>query len=901
MSLSESLRKIKIYNRAWCVMLGLVVNLLLSAVFIMPLGVEGATAQTPVSWSSPTNLSHSGSASDPTFAIDSNGTIHVLWRDDQAGYYYVSGNGLQWQDPLRVEVPFADEAPKMLADDIGFIHLFWRGSSDEGLYYTYVRASEFTSLASWAPIVQLATWSLDFAVMRDAIGAIHLVYVRPVETPDFPAGVYYRRIAGVAGSWSEPLLLYPSSYFRSLPYEESHVDIASYAGAGDEGVILTWDNQPRQRIYFARSADGGMTWDNPQEIARPDPAGGVNSPSHLQVGVLGKDIILFWQGLDGGGNCSQFLQLSTDGGITWGAPAQRFDRLPGCAQESKFLRLQDNSILLWTLNQGQVYLMAWDGEQWSAPQTQYELIGFDDPETLKPVSLGCMHVDLMEGNVLALVGCDLGDGGDIWFMSRRLSDIASWFPSQSDWVKSADITRGQVTTGNAVLLAGPGNLFHLLWSQPDETALRRGKNRIYYSAWGGESWTKPTAILNSPEGNADHPSAAVDANGRLLVVWSDDRTGKILFSWATAEKASFVSEWSTPVPLPIPHTTTLFPVILADNTGTINVIYSVPINESRGVYLLQSNDGGETWSSPIMVFDGASAGWEVVGDTQFTISLQGGYYLLISRHSFQREGQAEAAYQGIYYTRSLDSGRNWTALETVDTDPATWGQISEDGDGLLYRIWQVELQGQPQIRYQSSQDAGVTWNPPETLSSFGESLRFTRLVPEHGGSLHLLQIVRDSTSRLILHHWLRDGTKWSLSESFELGYGQKTDVGSMVATLSPGGTLGLVYSTSLRSAETAINGFSFTYRVIESAEFTMTAPTEVKRPAEITTGNLAQAPQPTAAATSTPAPDLSLLSPVESDPRSANTFTGVEVGIALSLLIIGVVFGFGLWKIRANQ
>ena len=44
--------------------------------------------------------------------------------------------------------------------------------------------------------------------------------------------------------------------------------------------------------------------------------------------------------------------------------------------------------------------------------------------------------------------------------------------------------------------------------------------------------------------------------------------------------------------------------------GELLVVYAIPLNEPRGVYMVRSADLGATWSRPVRVFDGAAAGWE---------------------------------------------------------------------------------------------------------------------------------------------------------------------------------------------------------------------------------------------------------------------------------------------------
>ena len=65
-------------------------------------------------WTTPINLSHSGSTTNPSMVIDSNGIIHVVWEDTIAGEMYSSYDGTKWSTPAPVSLPFGVERPRHL-------------------------------------------------------------------------------------------------------------------------------------------------------------------------------------------------------------------------------------------------------------------------------------------------------------------------------------------------------------------------------------------------------------------------------------------------------------------------------------------------------------------------------------------------------------------------------------------------------------------------------------------------------------------------------------------------------------------------------------------------------------------------------------------------------------------
>ena len=164
------------------------------------------------------------------------------------------------------------------------------------------------------PVVQV-----DFDVVKDGNGNIHLSYVRPLESDEFPAGVYYQRMRNGSTSWSAATLLYASPYLRSLELDDSNVDISTSTSDEDARVFVTWDNRPRERIYLAKSDDGGQTWSLPIEVDKPDEGVGNTGSSNIIVDAQGDQVLLLWQANRSESTCEQFYQYSNDFGNTFDA------------------------------------------------------------------------------------------------------------------------------------------------------------------------------------------------------------------------------------------------------------------------------------------------------------------------------------------------------------------------------------------------------------------------------------------------------------------------------------------------------------------------------------------------------------------------------------------------------
>ena len=889
--LARSLRLLKLFILVACLM---------GFTFLeFALGVTKIHAQSSESWTEAVNLSQSGSSSNPSMVVDSDGVFHIVWKDEYAGDMYVSGDGVDWGQSAAVNFPFIGEVPELIADKDGFVHAFWMDSTNR-LFYSSVRGINFALASSWTPPVQLGESAFDIGVTLDQNGDLHLIYIRPLDSTEFPSGVYYRKLeTGDAGwVWSPPTMIYSTPYFRSIELEDTHVDIASSRVGGEDFVYAVWDNQPRERVYLAKSTDAGQTWGSPEEIDKPDNTLGYSSTSEILVNAYNQDVLLVWQRSSSGGTCGEYYQQSNDGGDTWSKPEEIIRESLSCGQDERLISDGNGLIYLWTILQNQVTLVAWDRQQWSNPQVQNELSAFTDLETQKSVTYDCRQPVLNGSDRLAVVGCDTNGGADIWFTDRLLGDVSSWFSAQSDWSNPQEFVNGQIAIESPVLLAAPDNDLVALWSQKSQEVSSEQQSVINYASWNGDGWTESVPIIRSSLGNLTQPDAAIDEKGRILTVWSSNDDGKVYFDWADITNAQNPAEWDDPIPLSNSQLSARSPEILVSKSGVIYVVYAVAVNEGRGVYLTRSMDDGASWTSPVQIFDGVAANWQMVDNPQLVETQDGVLHALWSPRSISDD----SGFLGLYYAQSDDGGNTWSSAQAVADEAIMWSQIASFEQGSLFRIWQEGGQIQPVIKYQFSHDSGLTWSPDESLGSFGEKSLMAKLVADPTGNLHMLQIVQDSTGELILRHWLWESGRWSINELFDLA-GELTEKSFwMDSTASMDGTLATIFAAKVdtEAGHADSSSMYFTNRswgllTAEPGQSIATATTSPVIPA-IDSSEIV--PEETLVTQATPTPDFSALISNESPAASSSSFMGVGRGVFLSILIIGAAVIFGVWKKR---
>jgi hypothetical protein len=447
--------------------------------------------------------------------------------------------------------------------------------------------------------------------------------------------------------------------------------------------------------------------------------------------------------------------------------------------------------------QSQVFLTAWNGLQWSSPQEQPILSGFEDPEIFTQIDYGC-HQASLSGERLYIIGCDEGGGGDVWVTSGNLGTNASWF-SVPVWTQLSPVTDDKLEMEAVELVTTDDGLIHAFFSQHQNPA-------IYYTFWDGEAWSRIAPVLELPEGEAAWPAIAAGPGNELLLIARNNR-GTLYFSRASSDNASTEAQWSTPTRLEVGHDGEIGSVdIAADATGTVYVAYSVPVNTERGIYLVLSKDQGTTWSEPIQVFNGATAGFDLVGAPSLLISENSFLHIIWNQESIGGNGVPQPV--SLYYTRSEDGGDTFNDAQRVVEEPVAWREIMTDSKGNLHLLWQPQ-NTLTTVWDQVSSDGGDTWQYPQGL-------------PDEGG---LAAVTTDPAGRLqlvgvgtgALGHWLWDGSRWQSETSLSLPLSSQPEspVELLAAAVNKQGKMMVILTERMGQGNAVERNLLYSFRALE--------------------------------------------------------------------------------------
>ena len=287
--------------------------------------------------------------------------------------------------------------------------------------------------------------------------------------------------------------------------------------------------------------------------------------------------------------------------------------------------------------------------------------------------------------------------------------------------------------------------------------------------------------------------------------------------------------------------------VVIDRGGWIHVIYVIPVNEGRGVYLVQSRDQGKTWGNAVLAFDGQTANWERVADPSLAVAADGSLWALFSQQPVVNGEQAS----GLYSVHSTDRGVTWSSVETISKERVLQNRMLAHADRALHRIW-LEQSGSSEamLFYQVSSDGGATWGRVTRISDASDSPGPAAAAVDAAGQLHLVQILEDQQQRLLLRYWLWNGSRWDAQEDFDLGGGRLSTMAQVGLGITSKGQLGAAVGRALVGSDayqpdSLLMGLS---RPVTLPEIAATAlpplPTETATPPAAATETPAPTPTP---------------------------------------------------------
>lgn len=341
-------------------------------------------------------------------------------------------------------------------------------------------------------------------------------------------------------------------------------------------------------------------------------------------------------------------------------------------------------------------------------------------------ALGLALVRLVVGGMLAL-GYALAFDAGVFGQNG---------PQSCNWSKPVNLSETPDQHSlNGVMVGDPSGYVHALWTERTEAEVGEITNYIVYRHWDGAAWSPAVDILLSTGfANALVNDAVLTQDGsRLYTVWTDGSGVNV--SWADRQGASNAAAWAT---RRVAHGGMIRPSLTIDDRDALHVLY---VDDFVSLRHIVSADGGDTWSSPITVWDTrrrdrAIEYPDIIVDDSGII------------HAAWSVGEKEHKWLpfSVRYTRSVDGRKGWEmpiefrSYERGYADPAIF-EHSSDG---LYLVWNGAVGTLDGRFFARSDDRGNSWSPVQQITGYfgGARSGYPRMVEDSSGILHVLTAVQ---------------------------------------------------------------------------------------------------------------------------------------------------------------
>ena len=862
--------------------------IIIAGLFILPVSAAEAKINT-TGWTDPINISHSGGASDPLIVVDSLGGTHLLWKDTFAGYQYSRTTETGWTEPVKVTVPFGETNNFVVLkiDTADVVHATWLDNRDR-LVYSKATAETMGTRIGWTGLISLATEVSSYSMVLDSQNTVHIAFIQSSDTDIRTAGVYYLSVKNALRTG--PFQVTTSPYFREGDQETSQIegaiitpvlDIVVGQSGQQQVTTILWSVPRTRQVSFSQSVNGSE-WAAAIELETPEGMPGSAVPQAVLLGSNGTELLAMWQVSQEDGSCSGYFRYSLDGGTQWENRQILFPDIFGCLNNSKILQTDDQTLIMVTEINEVLHFSTWNDGTWNAPQSQSFISTFTDPETFNTVSLSCLQT-VIRGETVYLSGCDRGLGGDIWLTTQQVAEILNSGDNTNSWSSLQVVDASSNNYFSPVLLRGEQQ-FYAFWSQPNNIVAPDLGAKIFFSTIHSTGIVSPPGNLPSPAERADQLAVIMGENDYFLAAWNAGIAGEVYFTQALSSTAHGPADWSMPIRVHQENKKAFQPQIMKGPFGRLYLAYAVPINEDRGVYLIYSDDLGQTWSNETPVFDAAADNCEMVD--QLELGLTGSGTLQVSWVCQTQPGGVGAL--ALWTTQSVDGGVIWSPPMNLSSRRVLWSELIATDGNTVHLLWKEYSSGRTHLWHSVKIGDEASWQLPREIASVeGESEAVDATI-DPAQQIYLIHYV-EQANRSTFNYWRWDGSEWNAGETSDLIGEPITNVKNLSAAISADGQMGLLFSAYPESQRSNLitPRLYFTSRVVDLPDEPILKIVTPKAPPA---GGL-NTPEPTIPTMLVTAPTATI-EPVRDfeDPETTGSrWDGLMIGAVLVIPLIAIV------------
>ena len=477
----------------------------------------------------------------------------------------------------------------------------------------------------------------------------------------------------------------------------------AWSVAADEAgrVHVVWYDQRdgNAQVYYKRSTDGGATW-GPDVRLSDDP-----SPrEHPALAAAGEHVYVVWHDGRSGEGPNIYLKASHDGGATWGNDWQlTYDNASAHAS----IAAQGEQVhVIWVSHQdgpqAEIYTAHSPdaGLSWSTPERLSDL---PDDSWVPTIAVA--------GRQVYAAWVDTRDGNEEEYFRRSTDGGATWEPAQQLTNNAANSWAPSL----AVTGAANGNEVHLVWFDQQDSPFQP---REAEAKLDEAMRLVGLPVEPAPVGvTVPHPELAAQrrTQEKYQLIQAEvlrwiARGGDVLKLQiilreleALGQQSASYLEKERKIDEAVRLMALSYTPGPTDDLPRVDQLQALQIRVQDKVKQIQT-------AAPAWVQRG--------GD-------------LAQLEALLREFQRRLALAGsewdVYYRRSTDGGRTWEVAQRLTDAPSVSARPSLAAVGRdLHLVWYDGRDGNAEVYYKHSPDAGASWTPDVRLTAApGDSLHPT--------------------------------------------------------------------------------------------------------------------------------------------------------------------------------
>ncbi len=322
--------------------------------------------------------------------------------------------------------------------------------------------------------------------------------------------------------------------------------------------------------------------------------------------------------------------------------------------------------------------------------------------------------------------------------------MAQW---QSDVRLTNDPSTSYTSYNNSRCVAAVGDTVHVIWEDS-----RNGAPEIYYkrSTDGGISWGADSRLTNNSF-TSWFPSISV--NGlNVHAVWFDDRDGNYEIYYKKSQDGG--TSWGSDIRLTNDPFASGRPTVFATDS-LIHVVWGdTRIGGVREIYYKRSADGGNTWGPDIRLTNDPN-------DSRHASIAASGFYVHVLWID-QRDGNYE-----VYYKGSADGGLSWgTDTRLTITPTVSEYPLLTTSGSVVHVVWVDGPVNPSHLFYKHSADNGITWQPDVQLTNSTTAISISPSLTVSDSIIHLVwQDNRNGNNEIFYNQSFDAGATWGTDSS----------------------------------------------------------------------------------------------------------------------------------------